>query len=44
MKPGSIVVVDNLSVHKVAAIRECLKNAGMFLLYLPPYSPDFNPI
>ena len=44
MKPGSIVVVDNLSAHKVAGIRECLENAGMFLLYLPPYSPDFNPI
>ena len=42
MRPGSIVVVDNLSAHKVAGIRECLENAGMFLLYLPPYSPDFN--
>ena len=42
MRPGSIVVVDNLSAHKVAGIRECHENAGMFLLYLPPYSPDFN--
>jgi transposase len=44
MRPGSIVVVDNLSAHKVAGIRECLEHAGMHLLYLPPYSPDFNPI
>ncbi|GGZ18574.1 hypothetical protein GCM10011614_35720 [Novosphingobium colocasiae] len=44
MRQGSIVVVDNLSAHKVAGIRECLENAGMHLLYLPPYSPDFNPI
>ncbi|NJS14103.1 MAG: IS630 family transposase [Sphingopyxis sp.] len=44
MMPGSIVVVDNLSAHKVAGIRECLESAGMHLLYLPPYSPDFNPI
>ena len=44
MKPGSIVVVDNLSAHKVDGIRQCLENAGMHLLYLPPYSPDFNPI
>ena len=44
MAPGSIVVVDNLSAHKVSGIRQCLENAGMGLLYLPPYSPDFNPI
>lgn len=44
MKPGSIVVADNLAAHKVAGIRECLEAAGMGLLYLPPYSPDFNPI
>lgn len=41
---GSIVVVDNLPAHKVASIRQCLEAAGMGLLYLPPYSPDFNPI
>jgi len=44
MQPDSIVVIDNLSAHKVAGIRECLESAGMHLLYLPPYSPDFNPI
>lgn len=44
MQPGSIVVIDNLPAHKVAGIRQCLEDAGMGLLYLPPYSPDFNPI
>lgn len=44
MPPGSIVVCDNLSEHKVAGVRQCLEDAGMGLLYLPPYSPDFNPI
>ena len=44
MKQGSIVVIDNLPAHKVAGIRQCLEAAGMHLLYLPPYSPDFNPI
>lgn len=44
MKTGSIVVIDNLPAHKVAGIRQCLEKAGMGLLYLPPYSPDFNPI
>ena len=42
MAPGSIVVADNLPAHKVAGIRQCLEDAGMGLLYLPPYSPDFN--
>jgi len=37
-------VCDNLSAHKVAGIRQCLEDAGMGLLYLPAYSPDFNPI
>jgi transposase len=44
MKPGSIVIADNLPAHKVAGVRQCLENAGMGLLYLPSYSPDFNPI
>ncbi len=44
MPPGSIVVCDNLPAHKVAGVRQCLEDAGMGLLYLPPYSPDFNPI
>ena len=44
MQPGSIVVCDNLPAHKVAGIRQCVEDAGMGLLYLSPYSPDFNPI
>ena len=44
LTPGSVVVCDNLPAHKVAGVRECLQAAGMGLLYLPPYSPDFNPI
>jgi transposase len=35
---------DNLAAHKVDGVRQCLEDAGMGLLYLPPYSPDFNPI
>ncbi len=42
--PGDIVVMDNLSSHKVAGVREAIKMTGAFLLYLPPYSPDLNPI
>ncbi len=44
LAPGDIVVMDNLSSHKVAGVREAIKGAGAFLLYLPPYSPDLNPI
>lgn len=44
LEPGSIVIIDNLPAHKVTGIRQCLEDAGMGLLYLPPYSPDFNPI
>src|SRR6266853_1883541 len=44
LKPGDIVVLDNLSAHKVPGIREAIEAAGAKLLYLPPYSPDFNPI
>jgi transposase len=44
MQPGSIVVLDNLAAHKVAGVRQQLEAAGMGLLYLPPYSPDLNPI
>lgn len=43
-KPGDIVVLDNLSAHKVPGVREAIEAAGGTLLYLPPYSPDFNPI
>jgi len=41
---GDIVVLDNLSAHKVSGVREAIEAAGARLLYLPPYSPDFNPI
>ena len=42
--PGDIVVMDNLSSHKKAGVREALESAGVALRYLPPYSPDLNPI
>lgn len=41
---GDIVVMDNLSSHKVAGVREAIESAGCDLWYLPPYSPDLNPI
>jgi transposase len=41
---GDLVVMDNLSAHKVPGVRELIEAAGAELLYLPPYSPDFNPI
>jgi transposase len=44
LKPGDIVVLDNLSAHKVPGVREAIEAVGAALLYLPPYSPDFNPI
>jgi transposase len=44
LQPGDIVIMDNLSVHKGAAIRETIEAAGAELRFLPPYSPDFNPI
>ena len=44
LTPGDIVVMDNLPSHKVAGIRDAIEAAGASLLYLPPYSPDFNPI
>ena len=44
LKPGDVVVMDNLSAHKVAGIAEAIKTAGASVLYLPPYSPDLNPI
>jgi transposase len=42
--PGDIVVMDNLPSHKVDDVRKAINEAGAFLLYLPPYSPDLNPI
>lgn len=44
LHPGDIVVMDNLGAHKVAGVREAIEAAGAELLYLPPYSPDLNPI
>src|SRR3990167_8718142 len=44
LRSGDIVVMDNLSSHKKAGAREAIKSVGAKLLYLPPYSPDFNPI
>ena len=44
LEPGDIVVMDNLGSHKSAAIRRMIKAAGARLWYLPPYSPDLNPI
>jgi transposase len=41
---GDIVVMDNLKPHKAAGVREAIEAAGAKLLYLPPYSPDLNPI
>ena len=44
LRPGQVVVMDNLSAHKVEGVRQRIEAAGAELLYLPPYSPDFNPI
>jgi transposase len=44
LRPGDVVVLDNLSSHKVKGVRERIEAAGAELLYLPPYSPDLNPI
>jgi transposase len=44
LKPGDIVVLDNLPAHKVSGIGQILQKAGATLRFLPPYSPDFNPI
>ncbi len=44
LKAGDIVIMDNLSSHKRAGVKEAIESAGAFLVYLPPYSPDFNPI
>lgn len=44
LKAGDVVVMDNLSAHRVKGVRELIAASGAELLYLPPYSPDFNPI
>ena len=44
LQVGDIVVMDNLSSHKLAGVRKAIEQAGGRVVYLPPYSPDFNPI
>jgi transposase len=44
LRPGDIVIMDNLSSHKGPRTRQMIETAGALLLFLPPYSPDFNPI
>jgi transposase len=44
LRAGQVVIMDNLAAHKVAGVRPLIENTGARLLYLPPYSPDFNPI
>ena len=44
VRPGDLLIMDNLSAHKTAAVQQALNRAGIKYLYLPPYSPDFSPI
>jgi transposase len=44
LQPGNVVVMDNLPGHRLPKVRELIESTGAQLLYLPPYSPDFNPI
>jgi transposase len=44
LKPGDVVIMDNLPAHKVSGVRDAIEAAGATRLFLPPYSPDFNPI
>jgi transposase len=44
LRPGRVIVLDNLSAHKGGRVREVVEGAGCELVYLPPYSPDLNPI
>lgn len=44
LAPGDVVVMDNLPAHKVLGVRQAIEQVGARVLYLPPYSPDFNPI
>jgi len=44
LQKDDLVILDNLATHKVQGVREAIEAAGARLLYLPPYSPDFNPI
>ena len=44
LRPGDVVILDNLATHKIRGVRDALEAVGTRLLYLPPYSPDFNPL
>ena len=44
LMPGDIVIMDNLPAHKVSSARQAIEATGAALIFLPPYSPDFNPI
>jgi len=44
LTPGDVVIMDNLPAHKAAGVRAAIEAAGATLLFLPPYSPDFNPL
>jgi transposase len=44
LRPGNVVIMDNLPAHKIAGVRQAIETAGASLKYLPRYSPDFNPI
>jgi transposase len=44
LKPGDVVIIDNLGSHKGKAVRAAIRAAGAHLIFLPPYSPDLNPI
>jgi len=44
LRPRDVVIMDNLPAHKVVGVRQAIEATGAVLLYLPPYSPDFNPI
>ncbi|MGH7215532.1 MAG: transposase, partial [Tepidisphaeraceae bacterium] len=44
LRPGDVVVMDNLGAHKVSGVRQAIEWAGARLMYLPPYSPDLSPI
>ena len=44
LRPGDVVIMDNLPAHRVSGVRQAIEAAGATRLFLPPYSPDFNPI
>jgi transposase len=44
LQPGDVVIIDNLSSHKSDEVREAIEAVGAKVVFLPPYSPDFNPI